>query len=95
MRQFTAVKFAAMGQGAHRGHAPREENRLRARQNLSSSIASQLPPTKVRGFGIGRAVRWSVEGAFDSHLGEQHWSAIFGSIDQHLDRQPALRRVAL
>jgi hypothetical protein len=52
-------------------------------------------PTKVRRFGIGNSRLFPVEGALDSHLGEQHWSAVFGSIDQHLDRQPAFRRVAL
>jgi hypothetical protein len=36
-----------------------------------------------------------MEGALDSHLGEQHWSAVFGSINQHLDRQPAFPRVTV
>jgi hypothetical protein len=31
----------------------------------------------------------------DSHFREQHWSAIFGGIDKHLDGEPPFRRVTL
>jgi hypothetical protein len=55
---------------------------------VPSSIPYQLPPAYVRGFGIGDPLRVSVEGALDTHLRKQHWSAVFSSINQHLDCQP-------
>jgi hypothetical protein len=52
---------------------------------LPSSIAPQLAPTNIRGFGKGDARRVSVEGALHAPFREQHWSAVFSSIYQHLD----------
>jgi hypothetical protein len=35
----------------------------------------------------------SVDRALDTHFRKQHWSAVFSSIDQHLNCKPPFRRI--
>jgi hypothetical protein len=37
----------------------------------------------------------AVDRALDTHFCEQHWSAVFSSIDQHLNCKPPFRRIML
>ena len=60
------------------------------------SIPRQLAASRMR--IIARRVEHtfsvSVDGALHTHFREQHWSAVFCSIDQHLNRQSPFRRIA-
>jgi hypothetical protein len=43
--------------------------------------------------GVKDALNISVDRSKDTHFGEQHWSAVLGSIDQHLNCKSPFRRV--
>jgi hypothetical protein len=60
-----------------------------------SSIPRQLAasPMRILARRIEHAFSVSVDGAMDTHFREQHWSAVFSSIDQHLNSQSPFRRI--
>jgi hypothetical protein len=45
--------------------------------------------------GVEHALDLSVERSIHAHFSEQHWAPIFCGIDQHLNSQSPLRRIAL
>jgi hypothetical protein len=63
----------------------------------SADISFQLAAAPMRIFAIGieHALDVAIDRSSDTHFCEQHWSAILGSIDQHLNCKPPFRRVVL
>ena len=56
------------------------------------SLQLSLAPMRVFAVGIELALDVSVDCSNDTHSREQHWAAILGSIDQHLNCKPPFRR---